>query len=672
MIYHLLNSQCIWLRKIFKTRSYNHRYFYYQLAPNFLTRRGKDLCLVLKAFVNEDISTEKKLEENLKTAHNIYSRLKQIFLELSSAQRKEFFKNCFYLCSEVKKLDNLTKYYSQIKKLDLIQFFTLPIFFKIIRSDKDIETFIKIAKKFKLFKLEEDGQGKFSDLVSLIRIELKDIEKIVDVMVESKKEGFPLKQKYLIKYFDSFRPLTEDLEDLYQAFRIYHSKKAFFEKGNVTKLHVEDFIWAASKNRKPKKFIINYLKIIANKIPISWEEFKALSLDQETISHLINLYIKLKAYEKDPGIEFKDLLNDIYLGFNVVEILKYLVSFKKLGFDIKYDKLKSYILKGGNLAELQKVYLINSTYPKNERLKEPIEHFTFIYGKLGKDFSPLKFLFAVRTAKMLKSNEETKHLIGFEFADIEKRLTEDTISGYDVFEILKYVKFAHSKHLTIDYNLAKIFKDNLGKVIHQALTPQTLSCHKFENITTKDFVLLEAEVEIEAVLNIPNFFTGVDKDAMCHIIKSLFIEQVQKYDHHEEIIKNLHQITKNILDDLLEYEIDLNGKKVKFTDVCKWKPIRVLIPYIDFSETNYKKLEKLKEEFHHHLHTKELELKKLEAEIEIQKAWAKDNNVKYLILKDDFDISGHGGHDSHGSHSSNHHSTQEHTTEHKKPKDEAH
>ena len=98
--------------------------------------------------------------------------------------------------------------------------------------------------------------------------------------------------------------------------------------------------------------------------------------------------------------------------------------------------------------------------------------------------------------------------------------------------------------------------------------------------------------------------------------------------HSDEVLKNFYKTEKS----------------EKFINVSKYKPLKVLIPRIDFVQDTFKEFEKVKEEFEWHKQRIEAEIEKLRADAKIREAWAKKGDLKYLILKDEEQNEEHHGH----------------------------
>jgi len=204
------------------------------------------------------------------------------------------------------------------------------------------------------------------------------------------------------------------------------------------------------------------------------------------------------------------------------------------------------------------------------------------------------------------------------------------------------------------------------------------------NVTTKDNIEITANIEIEAIIQLENYVKGSDKDILFSRANAIFIDEIQRKFNHDEIIVNIEKIGNNILYRLnnesrdrkynyvpnnmmkrvkhdhhhsendnhtkeeekeenkqhdknssSNYNNNDHNKNLKFVDVSKYKPLKVLIPRITFNKDSFKNYDKMKEEFEIHKRREEAKIEKIKAEIEVKRAWAKSKDLKYLILKDD-------------------------------------
>jgi uncharacterized protein YqfA (UPF0365 family) len=543
------------------------------------------------------------------------------------------------------------------QNLDLDEYIDLNTIRKILTKGYDPEFFFNLAKDFKNFKLYEDEQGNFAKLRELIDIPQKDIQKIVDIMIFTKNEGFPLKQKAIIKYYDCQRPASEDITKLKDAW-------IYAKKHNID-ISIQDFIQSIKYKRDPLKFVENYDKILKNDIPISFSDFKNFYIDQNKIAELIGLLIKAKL--ANIFLEFSTIYDDIKLNRNVWDIIKYLIKFHDSGFiNFSYQDLRNYAVFGGDLNTLHNAFIYNkklNIIPENELFKKSIE-ILLVKNKELK-FNSLLMIKALELAK--KSD----------FDISPEEVHNDYLAGYDVFNILNNILYAKKHNIEISYNIAKLLEkqpNGFSNILFDAMNPILLKSDQAVQVTTKDNIEIKIEMMIEATIQLKNFFKGSGQDVLFRRANAIFIDEVQRKYNHDEIIMNIEHIANNILYRLNnesrdrkyvyipnsqmlkidnennieekeihtekpkisdEYNNEQNNSNIKFIDTSKYKPLKVLIPRIDFVKDTFKEFDKAKEEFEIHRKKAQAEIEKIKAEIDVQKAWAKGDQLKYLILKDD-------------------------------------
>ncbi len=573
---------------------------------------------------------------------------------------------------------------------DYINFHTIA---QLILKGKDVDLFLKLAIDFKNYKLEENGQGNFKKLRKYIRVREGDLQRIVDVMIFTKNAGYPLKQKQIMSFYNSSESAKDNLYKLKDAW-IYAKE----HKLNIT---IDDLIQAAKYERDPFKYVINYNRILQNDIPIPYERFKVLDVEQNKITQLIGLLIKAKY--SNIYIDFEKIYEEIKLR-NVWEIIDYLIKFQKAGFDFfEYETISNFHALGGDLPKLYAGFLYNKKFKIIDDFRKYFESVKEITLALSKqpdlnikdeDGNVVNIQFdAVLLVKSIELGKKFNPPID------EDEIIGNYLGGIDVYNILNYINYARSHNIKVSYKSAKLIdkayrtKGGFKEVIKTALNPILFEGNSVR-VTTKDNIEIVANMAIEAVLQPDNFFKGSDEKILFQRANAIFIDEVQRKYNHDEIIVNIEKIAENILFRLnnesrdREYEyipeqkmtkvshshhghteqpkeqehihsdeehhnegqkhlhetethdktpkfIAKNKHSLKFIDVSKYKPLKVLIPRIDFVQDTFKEFEKVKEEFEIHRQKAEAEIEKLHAEIKIKQAWAEKGDLKYLILKDD-------------------------------------
>ncbi len=669
----------MWLKRFWISHIYKHKItnpeFRYYLRRLPVKKYIKVLLIKLLAQEHPE-SLKEGISGEIAIKTSKFITLYRYIEKHSPEGAKELFFSCYTFCKTLDSTIYLLALYRKVIKFDLEELIPIHNFIDLYKRGKNLELFISFAKKFKRYNLEENEQGKLKDIFYYVDIEEEHLNDMVNIMIKSKKEGFPISQKFLIKYYDTNPPHSHNLKELYSAMRIYHKISIFKDKG--IEIQPEDFIFLINIGRKPKKFIINLYKILISGIEISYQEFLNLTLDQEQISKLIQFYIVAKKLDTNLEINFKYFIDNLYIGIDSVKVLKIWTNLKRLGISMDLGKIVKYVLANGDDIELIKTYILNKAYGK-KGAENLIDHLTILYKILGDKVVPQRFVFAVAAAKDIKEKNPNIFKNG---TSIEDRVVEDYIAGYEVFTILNAIKFVINKGGELSYPLAKLLskeKPGLMRLVHNAFVPQPFECHKPVIATTKDHIEIKAHFHLEVTLNLNNYYTGVKEDMLCEIVSTLFVEEIQHKLHHKEILDNVDEISENIIKKLENYKILVpnsksttpqhensenhhEGKYIKLTEVSKWKVHKIVIPRIDFLRDTFMEIKKIEEEFHHELKLKELEIQKLEAEIDVYKAWAKDNNIKYLILKDEEPSLEHHSNNTHSHQHKENNKTHKHET----------
>ncbi len=598
--------------------------------------------------------------------------------------------------------------YENLKKIKKAENLKLEAYFdfkkitNLLIKGVDVEFYFTLAKYFKNFNLEENGQGDFNKITKYIDIPDAHLEHIVNAMVFTKNAGCPLSQKDIVKYYDSNRPLSEDVNDLKDAWIFAYEHKI--------KINITDLIRAIKYGRKPHKYIVNYNRILVNDLPIGYEKFKIFDISQEKITELLDLLIKSKHAEI--YLDFDIIYDDIKLKRDVWSVIRYLIRFENSEFKtVNYDKLRNFLAYGGDLDKLHEAFLYNRerTIIDEKILYERVLEIILVKNANLK-FDALLCVKAIELAYIHIEEEYKKSGgSGFKKTEVANKVFNDYLAGVDVYEIMNYLKYAKEHDVYVSYNNARIlnkmenvsFKDIIYKSLNPILLKNTKTITDQDgnetktpntfNVTTKDNIEIIIDMEIQAVLNPNNYIKGSDEKILFERSRAIMIDEIQKKYKHDEIIQNVEKICNNVLFRLNEEirEVDLKyipvskmnkpktedshhkteqkniseeneihisedeqhkitlhkdndetypkatNNKVKFLTASKYKPLKILLPRIEYEKRTFKDLEKEIEEFEHHKLTMHEEIEKLKAEVEIKKSWAKDQNVRYKFLEDE-------------------------------------
>ncbi|MBN2664039.1 MAG: hypothetical protein JXR68_10355 [Bacteroidales bacterium] len=469
-----------------------------------------------------------------------------------------------------------------------------------------------------------------------------------------------------------------------------------YQNENKLEIKTIDYIQAAKSGRDPFNFVVTFSRLIENDIPLQYEKFKIIPLPEATITQLIGYLIKAKF--SGVLLNFDDLYQEIIRKVPVNTVLEFLIKFYKVGCsDFDYLMLRNLHFMGGDLKKFFEGYILNQKTIKLSA-KELYDHVFKILSiaDLKPKFDTFLFVIALRMAKensvpfdeiiddyisgynvfsildyvnFAKKNELNLNyglakLID-KFCDrsendakncvketIDRALNPVFIDGDSflvttkdnieikakmkieaVFIIENYFKGSDEKvlldrasaifidevqrkydHDQIIMNIEKISNNVLDRLLKETRTQTTEYFFQDENN--------EPKVELHHNENNIHHTDSTDNNH-----KS---EEHHNTDEHNHTTEIKHSDKKTLkLPKQSDKEID------KFINVSKYKPLKVLIPKIEFVEATFKEFEKAKHDYEHNLHEHMIHFKEKEAEIEIKKEWAKGNFNKYIIFKDD-------------------------------------
>jgi len=506
-----------------------------------------------------------------------------------------------------------------------------------------IRILFEIAQLFQQHNLDEDTS--FANFNSLLSSTVTDseVKEIVKVLVQAKYKDLPIKQNDIIKFVSSIKKekIEDPIKNLYLGLVIIKEKNL--------DLNFSDLLVAAISGRPPKNVALTYVKIRDNDLAIRKDEYITLNLKQSIIDKIVNLMFIGKKYNLI--IDFEDIVKQFLLGNNVLEVLHIVVKLREKGFNnVEFNYITKLSLGGVDL---------NTVIP------------AFVYAEKRLDIK--EFMKDIERGLTLRKNGTSTqfNLINFakaldlgvnEFSIDKETLILDFASNVKVWEILDFMNYSKKHNVEVNYStakaLAKVDFDNFKNIIYKSLNPFEIESPNFY-VTTKDNIEIKVKLIIFVVYNIKNIFKGTDEEYLLRRVKAIFIDEIQKNYNHDEIVKNIEIISRNILlrlkgdnpigkekdqlhkvDKEIIREHELEGQ---FMEVSKFIPIKVLIPHIEFVKDTFKEIEKLKQKYETEKEKLKLELDKLRAEVKIQEAWAKSGDLKYLILKDD-DSKSHNPH----------------------------
>jgi uncharacterized protein YqfA (UPF0365 family) len=424
-------------------------------------------------------------------------------------------------------------------------------------------------------------------------------------------------KQQLIRYFNTSRPESEDLRNLYLAILISREKNLDLKLG--------DFIKGIIDKRMPRALATTYAKIKDNALAISKERYMTMGVEQSVIDRIVNFMILAKKHGL--VIDFDDILKQYSAGNNVFDVLRILIKLHETGFtNVDFAYLTRLALLKVDLSKILAAFNYAKANLDLDEFMRAIDRVLPIRkSDSDEPFDLVNFAKAIHIGtKIFKLDKDT--------------ILNDYISGLDVWQIIDLMKYAKDNGVEINYIVAKILfvKGQLKEVIYKTLNPFEIETD-FIHVTTKDNIEIKTKLIILVTYNLANYFKGTDEKYLIRLIKALFIDQIQQHYDHDEIIKNIEVISRSILQRLLPPEE--GGTKESnlshFVSVNKYKPVKILIPQLEFVKDSFKQIDKIKHEYETEKTLRDLEIERLKAEIKIKEAWAKSPDLRYLILKDD-------------------------------------
>ncbi len=558
---------------------------------------------------------DKKALENLRRQFRYIAAQKLSRLSLLGWTRNEIYLLLRYIPS-AQVIDQILSFQPKANTLNL-KYFTRENIIKALRKGWSIPTLFEVAERFEHLALEEDPEfANFNKLFTYPGLDDEHLKQLVNILVQLKYHEIDVTQDQLMRYFNVNRPLSEDLKNLYHALILVKDKNL--------DLTIGDFIKGIIDGRMPKNLALTYSKIRDNDLAISKVKYLTMGLEQSTIDKVVGLMILAKKH--DLVLDFENLLKQISAGNNVFDVIKLLLKLNENGFkDIDFGYLTKLALLKVDLNLVLPAFIYARDNGLYDRFKQAIDRILPLRNKIAEQFNLLNL------ARSLH--------IGQQFGVKDEQIINDYVSGIDVWSILDLVKYAHSKGIdNLSYGVAKILAknglDNLKDIIYKTLNPFELESD-YIYVTTKDNIEIKVKLIVLVTYNLANFFKGTDQEYLMRLIKAVFIDEVQKQYDHDQIVKNIDKISKNIIRRLTGKTENEEEDDSKFLAVNKFIPHKVIIPKIEFVRDTFKEIDKEKHDYNVQKEMVDLELERLRAEIKIKEAWAQSKDLRYLILKDE-------------------------------------
>ena len=547
--------------------------------------------------------------------------------------------------SDIKQIRDIIRLLPRAGSLNLEHFNIENILLAVEKGWK-VATLFEIAQKFQQHSLDDDpGYADFNKLLEAA-ITDKEAHDIVNILIQAKYKGLEITQSDIIKYLSSlqYNPEEPPIKSLYLALVIIK------EKG--LDLRLDDLMIGTVFERPPKQLAITYAKIKDNDLAISKAQYLSLTMKQKAIDKMVNFMVLGKKYNLI--IDFDDIVKQYLLGNKVFDVLRILLKLHENGF-----------------KEIDFAYLTRLA-SQNVDLNTIVPAFFYANSKLNlKEFlTDIERVLPVRKSNGDNDNEgEGKsepeagfNLLNFakaldlginEFGIDKETLITDFTSGIDVWGIIDLMNYSKNNGVEVNYIIAKILAqdslENLKEVIYKSLNPFEIES-PYINVTTKDNIEIKVKLILLVTYNINNLFKGTDEEFLLRRVKAIFIDEIQKNYNHDEIVRNIEIIGRNVLlrlkgespisgghsriEDVDKKIIKEPEQEAQFMKVSKYNPVKILIPQIEFVKDTFKEIEKIKHEYEAEKEKLNLELAKIRAEVKIREAWAKSKDLKYLILSD--------------------------------------
>ena len=584
---------------------------------------------------------EQKLNVERKLAHEASLLIGQLKgLGFTQAQVESIIEKI----TEIKQIRDIIRLLPRAASLNLEHFNRESILTAIEKGWKVLILF-EIAQKFQQHHLDDDPN--YADFNKLMEATITDKEahEIVNVLIQAKYKGIEITLNDILKYLNSLQyTIDEPIKNLYLALIVIK------EKG--LDLRLSDLMVGTVFERPPKQLALTYARIRENDLAISKAQYLSLTLKQAIIDKIVGFMIVGKRYNLI--IDFDDIVKQYQLGNKVFDVLRILIKLHENGFkDIDFSYLTKLASQKADLNTIVPAFF----YARNKLdLKEFLKDIERVLpvrkgnGDNGND---------------PEENEEEAgfNLINFakamdlgvnEFGIDKETLITDFTSGIDVWGIIDLMDYSKKNGVEVNYFVAKALAseslDNLKETIYKALNPFEIES-PYIHVTTKDNIEIKVKLILLVTYNINNLFKGTDEEFLLRRVKAIFIDEIQKNYNHDEIVRNIEIIGRNVLLRLKGHEPISDGdsrtdkvdKKVikepeleaQFMKVSKYNPVKILIPQIEFVKDTFKEIEKIKHEYEAEKEKLNLELAKIRAEVKIREAWAKSKDLKYLILKDE-------------------------------------
>jgi len=678
------------LRRDFRARRFCNR-----LAKSLIRKGGN-----AKQINNDKKAYFEKIRSSLIKIDNNYQELKWYLIPYikSFEQAVEYLK----MFSKSKKLgfDNYFNFNTVASllrkgKKNLDFYFNLARSFEHHKLDENEQgNFTKFGD---YDSVDDDALPKFVDIMISTKdtgfpLSQKNIVKFYDAIsnIPSIKESCNNDKELKEKYFE--------LLESYKSAWIFQNEK------NV-EIKTIDYIQAVKNDRTPFYFVVDFERLKDNDIPLSYKKYKILPLSEPEIRKFVGYLIKAKF--SGIIIEPDEIYQEIIKKFPVNTILEFYIKFYKVGCkDYDYIMLRNLHFMGGDLKKFFEGYILNQKTSKLSASKLYEKVFKILsIAILKPKFDTFLFVLAINKGK--ENNVSVDEIVDdyisgynvftiLDYVDFARKNKLNLSYGMAKF-IDKFCDRSKDENHncikeTINKTLYPVFIDGKSFLVTTKDNIEIRAKMKIEAIFvienyfkgSDEKVLLDRASAIftdeiqrkynhdEIIINIEkisnNVLDRLLKETRSQVTQYFGSEEMIKIENshgHDEVHKeeihndvhhqdNTHEKEKHHDDThheaLIEHSENSffpqqsDNKDDRFIKNSKYKPLKVLIPKIEFVEATFKEFEKLKHHYEHELHQHAIDFKKQEMEIDLKKEWARGHFNKYIIFKDDDGDITHEGH----------------------------
>ncbi len=500
--------------------------------------------------------------------------LKKAWLAIKHSKRPITIEDLIYVIkfkrTPLKFVQNYNKIVKSEIDVSLKRFKTLNI------SQKDITTAIDTVVKLRALDVYLD----FEVIYAQVSANPQNVEEAVGYLIEFNNAGF----KFLS--YNNLMMLKTRNVDLLKLLKtlLYNRKnkvineKTFFDK--FTKI-------LSARNKVAELDSFTFLRAIEMEINRQQDLQDFVLTEREKIEIVETVY------------------NEYLIGLNVFEILSFVNKVKSHDINISYEQAKAFCQQ--------------KQYTKNELLEKAINPF------------------------MLHNNKKETN----EDGTVTEKPVDFHVVTKDHVEIIIHVQIQAILRLERFFDGSG--KDVLFHRVYAILLNQIQQRYNhdeiivnIEKISNNVLYELNRESKNIHVKRIPEKeMKRIENHGHGHDSHKIAVRETEHHSHKTEKETSTHaehteHQSHTEHSDYQTYTEDTKygttNEKSKFNSVSKYKPLKILIPKIEFVKASFKEYEKIKEQHQHHIEAMHLELENVKTDIKVKEAWAKGDNLKYKFL----------------------------------------